>query len=288
MIASIIQGGLGNQMFIYAMARAMALRNHTSAVFNLKYGFANDFQFHRKLELCGLNVKLQEKPVLTFDYKLSRASLFVSRKAGFNIFMPQYKYIKEKKPMRFEPEVKSFKGSEVFLEGYWQSEKYFDDFDSIIRDDFKITMPIPDNVEEELRQWNPEEGNLVFIGVRRYQECKSLADGVLLNEDYYNRAIEIIESKVSSPKFVVFSQQQEWAKSHLKAKSPIYYALPKEGNDSSVHDLYLMTHCHHAIISNSSFYWWGAWLSEAHKRGIVIAPNNFLNKDSVCDKWLKI
>lgn len=288
MIATIIRGGLGNQMFMYAMTRAMALRNKTSAVYNLKDGFERDFAYRRKLELLNFNVHLERKPRVTFDYPFSRYSLYVSKRMGFNVFSPNYRYVKEKTPFRFEPELKECKESNLFLDGYWQSEKYFDDYCDVIRDDFKITMPIAEEVKTELCQWNLGEGNLVFIGVRRYQECKTLSDGVLLDEDYYNNAIKIMESKVSSPRFIVFSQQQEWAKTHLKAKSPIYYASPKEGDNSSVNDLFLMKQCHHAIISNSSFYWWGAWLSKAHEEGIVIAPNNFLNKNSVCDKWLKL
>lgn len=288
MIATILQGGLGNQMFMYAMVRAMALRNGTSAVFNIKDGFAHDYAYHRKLELLNFNIHLERKSRITFEYPFSRYSLYASKNLGFNIFAPSYKFIKEKSPLRFEKELIECKERNLFLEGYWQSEKYFEDFRDVIRDDFIISMPIDDCLKEELRQLKAYNRNLVFIGVRRYQECHSLAEGILLDESYYNKAIELVESKVSSPVFVVFTQQQEWARNHLRSKNNIVFVAPKEGDNSSVKDMYLMTNCNHAIISNSSFYWWGAWLSKANENGIVVAPNNFLNKDSVCDKWLRL
>lgn len=287
MISTIISGGLGNQMFMYAMARAMALRNGTTAVFNLKYGFDRDYTYHRKLELQNFNVKLNVSRRLTFDYPNSRFLLNVSRRAGFNILAPRYKYVKESLPLHFEEDLICMKDKNLFLEGYWQSERYFSDFRDIIRDEFSIIMPIDIDVENELNRIRSIGKDTVFIGVRRYQECSSLPKGVLLDESYYNRAIEIMESKLSNPMFVVFTQDPQWAKAHLKSKSIIMYADSKEGTNSSVKDMYLMTHCRHAIISNSSFYWWGAWLS-TEKDGIVIAPNNFLNRDSVCEKWLKI
>ena len=74
MIATTIRGGLGNQMFIYAATRAMALRNETDMTFNLHYGFEMDYQFHRKLELSHLNVDWGKTNIMaTFDYKQARA-----------------------------------------------------------------------------------------------------------------------------------------------------------------------------------------------------------------------
>lgn len=288
MISAFLRGGLGNQMFIYAMARAMALRNNTQAVFNLSYGFKHDYQFKRKLELTCLNVQLQEKAALTFDYPFGKFAHFASRKFGRNVLAPQYQFVCEEVPFHFQEEMILPHWRNVFLEGYWQSEKYFSDYAELIRKEFEITLPMDDVIENELQEIRSGDYNLVLLGIRRYQECATLKDGVVLDEDYYNRAIQLMESKVSSPKFVVFTQQQEWAKGHIKTKSPIHFVHPKDGAFNSVKDLYLMTHCRHAIISNSSFYWWGAWLSKYHNDGIVIAPQNFLNKDSVCEKWIKI
>lgn len=287
MIATILQGGLGNQMFMYAMVRAMAWRNNTMSVFNKNYGFEHDYTFRRKLELQCLNVCLDEKPIYTFDYSLGRYTQHISKILNRNVLVPNCLYVKEVEPLHFQEELISKEWKNVFLEGYWQSERYFFDYKDRIRKEFVIKMPLEEDVKYELRDFSRDNENLVLVGIRRYQECNNLQAGVLLDEDYYNKAINIIESKIENPKYIVFSQQQEWAKEHFKTKNPICFVKPKEGEFNSIKDLYLMIHCKHAIISNSSYYWWGAWLSKTND-GIVIAPSNFLNKDTVCEKWLKI
>lgn len=287
MIATTLRGGLGNQMFIYAAARAMALRNGTDMTFNLHYGFDIDYQFHRKLELSNLNVDFgKNNKIATFDYKQPRSIRYISRKLGRNVLAPQYKFIIEKEPPFFQKEIFHLQSKNVYLEGYWQSEKYFADFKEQIRKDFTIITEMPDAIEDELSlMWQGTE-NLVFIGIRRYQDCATTTPGMVLEEEYYNKAIQLMESKLTNPKFVVFTQQPEWAKTHIVAHSPIMYATPKESELSTIEDMYLMRHCRHAIISNSSFYWWGAWLSE-YNDGVVVCPTNFNNRDMALDSWIK-
>ena len=288
MIATTIRGGLGNQMFIYANARAMALRSGTEMTFNLHYGFDMDYQFHRKLELSHLNVDWGKTNIMaTFDYKQARAIRFISRKLGRNILLPQYKYIIEQEPPYFQKELVETRSKNVYLEGYWQSEKYFEDYKEQIRKDFQIVTKMSDAVEDELQKMRQGTDNLVFIGIRRYQDCATTAPGMVLEEEYYNKAIRLLESKISNPKFVVFTQQPEWAKSHIVANSLILYASPKEGELSTIEDMYLMQHCRHAIISNSSFYWWGTYLSDFND-GIVVCPSNFINRDMALKKWIEI
>lgn len=292
MIATTLRGGLGNQMFIYAATRAMALRNGTDMTFNLHYGFDVDYQFRRKLELSNLNVDWGKvNNMATFDYKQARVVRFLSRKLGRNILLPQYKFIVEKEPPRFQKELVEERLKNVYLEGYWQSEEYFEDFKNQIREDFKITTKMPDAVEEELRQMQQDTDNLIFIGIRRYQDCVTTAPGMVLEEDYYNKAIQLMESKITNPKFVIFTQQPDWAKAHIVAKNPIMFAKPKEGELSTIEDMYLMQNCRHAIISNSSFYWWGAWLNKNEDK-IVIAPkdwnvNNRIIKPQ-CKNWILV
>lgn len=289
MIASAISGGLGNQMFMYAMARAMALRNEASLAFNIHLGFDSDFLYHRKLEINNLNVQLPQNPIQTFDYKGSKYVRAFSRTIGRNLIYPCSKFIKEKKPSHFQKELLLEKSKNLYLEGYWQSENYFKDYEDIIRNDFQIKKRLSDNIHKEYNTWRSDDSTLIFVGVRRYQECKSTKTGMVLQEDYYNKAIEIIESKISNPKFIIFTQDQKWAESHLKSKSPMVFSLPKEGELSSIEDMFLMTHCDHAIISNSSYYWWGAWLQHSHPNNhIVVASNNFVNKDFVCKSWIQI
>jgi hypothetical protein len=289
MIATTLSGGLGNQMFMYAMVRAMSLRNGTDVAFNTQFGFKNDSLYHRDLELQHFNVQLEESTLQTFDYGVGRYVRVISRKIGRNILHPSSKFIIEQHPLRFQKELLCEKGKNLYLEGYWQSEDYFKDYENVIRNDFKIKTKMPDNIHNELASWRSDGRQLVFVGIRRYQECKSTTPGMVLGEDYYNKAIELMETKLNNPKFIVFTQEREWAKTHVKSSCPIVFAEPKKGDLSTIEDMFLMTQCDHAIISNSSYYWWGAWLQNTDKNNhVVVSSNNFVNQDSVCDNWIII
>lgn len=292
MIATALYGGLGNQMFQYAMVRAMSLRLGCDMAFNSRTGFQLDYDYHRHLELHHFGITLPQCPIVTFDYGIcGRILRKASEVVGRNVVCPWYKmkheHIGSDGRWHFDAATARNRYRNIYIEGYWLSEEYFKDFADVIRDDFSIKTPIPQRVIDELKTWKKDGKTLVFVGVRRYQEVTCLSPEWLLDERYYNSAIAYVESIIPNPKFVVFSQEIEWAKCHLKSKSPMVFATPKSGDLSAIEDLYLMTHCEHAIISNSTFYWWGAWLQKtAQREHIVVCPNNFQNIDSVCKNWI--
>jgi hypothetical protein len=290
MIATTIFGGLGNQMFIYAMVRAMALRNNTEMAFNLNNGFATDHQFHRFLELGHFNLYLPQHTIATFNYNsFGRIIRNISRKIGRNLLSPSYLMVKENQELHFEKDIANLKHKNIYLEGYWQSMKYFKDCEATIRNDFQIRTQIPHDVDTELQKLQKHNRPLVMIGIRRYQECtqKSYLTEHLCNKQYFDKGIEYMRQHLNNPLFVAFSQDREWVKKNL-SYDDVILVKKKDGELSTISDIYLMTHCQHAIISNSSFYWWGAWLQENKNNHLVIAPNNFINADSVCDNWIKL
>lgn len=291
MITATLYGGLGNQMFIYATVKAMALRNNTEMNFNLVSGFRNDYKFHRKLELANFNTQLEiASRIHTFDLGYSYLSKIIKKisyKLGFNVLSPRYKIVLEQQhednKYHFEYKILKKALGDVYLDGYWQSPKYFEDFADEIRNDFQIRVPIDIKIKEELKYWKSFNRPLVFIGVRMYQECKPEYMPEVCPAKYYNDAIDIMKEKLNDPLFIVFSQAHEWCINNINMKDVIF-ATPKNGELSSIEDLYLMSNCDHAIISNSSFYWWGAWLQK--KNNVVIAPTIFHNADQLCDNWI--
>ncbi|WP_455593393.1 alpha-1,2-fucosyltransferase [Bacteroides sp.] len=286
MIVSSLYGGLGNQMFIYAMVKAMSLRNKVPFAFNLKSDFANDYIYKRELALSDFSLKLPESCLLTFDYLGGGYIRSFSRKLGRNVIVPSYRFICETRPCRFEEYLVREENKKVYLEGYWQSDRYFIDYEKEIRQDFVISKNFSEDVYCELKEINSVGENAVMIGVRRYQES-TVAPGGVLDADYYKKAMDLIASKISSPVFFCFSQDPEWVLKNLSGKYPIRMIKIKEGNNRAIDDLFLMINCKHYIISNSSFYWWGAWLSKNQDK-IVVAPNNFVNIDSLPKDWLKL
>lgn len=286
MIATTLFGGLGNQMFIYAAVRAAALRNNTQMAFNLKQGFKDDFQFHRSLELQHFCLDLPEATIETFDMPFGKYLRYISRKIGRNILSPKMRFIKN----REMPKDWICRQDNVYLEGYWASEHYFADFADEIRHDFTIKKEyVTEDLYKELSEIKACGETPVFVGVRRYQECTTLAaipDGGL-GEDagYYKRAMKYIADHIERPVFWVFSQAQDWFRENVDDGSyKVLYAQPKKGADSAIEDMYLMTQCEHAIISFSTYYWWAAWLIKNPQK-MVICPTVYSGRPTCCNGW---
>lgn len=287
MIATTLYGGLGNQMFLYAAVRAAALRNETAMAFNLKQGFIDDVLFQRRLELHHFQLDLPQNAINSFDIPCGKYIRYISRRLRFNILNPRMKFIIETKmPQGWRCESKN-----AYLEGYWGKEFYFSDYAETIRRDFTIKKEyVTTEVRKELDKIISSGSTLVFIGVRRYQECAKITDipkgGLGEGVDYYKRAINHIKNNVKNPVFWVFSQDQQWFKDNIDDGCVrINYAQPKVGPSSAIEDMYLMTQCSHAIISYSTYYWWAAWLINNRDK-IVICPPSYKNNGGVCNGWI--
>ncbi len=169
---------------------------------------------------------------------------------NFNITLPVH------------PESMDFTGYEV-RQGYWQSEKHFKHIEKEVRDEFTLKcIPNPQAIELSLRMRN---SNSVFIHVRRGDYTGPSRNlEMTLPVDYYNRAIDHMRYRLEHPNFFVFSDDIAWVERNI--------ALPRVC--TSVHfkpheDLWLMSQCKHAIIANSSFSWWGAWLNPSTDRQVI-------------------
>ena len=287
MITTTLFGGLGTQMFIYAMTRALSLRNHVPMAFNLTSGFDTDFQYKRHLELKHLNASLPTSTISTFDYPGGRYVKKLSSYMKRNVMLPTMDYIEEATPYHFQQEFVLEKIKNVYLNGYWQSPLYFEDYSDVIRSEFKITAPIPQKVNEELAYLKSYSRPLVMVGIRRYQEVKhsSFLTEHVCGAEFYRKAMDMMSNMIENPLFVVFSQDQNWVKENISKEFDIYIVKEKSGDLASVSDMFLMQHCDAAIISNSTFYWWGAWLANCER---VISTHNFINKDTNCKEWIII
>jgi hypothetical protein len=109
--------------------------------------------------------------------------------------------------------------------------------------------------------------------------------------EYYRGAARLIASQVSSPRFFVFSDEPDWARANLELEGPAVFVThndPERGYE----DMRLMAFCRHHIVANSSFSWWGAWLSNSG--GIVVAPKRWFKanewdaRDLVPERWVRL
>jgi len=296
MITVKLMGGLGNQMFQYAIGRALSLdRNEGLVIDKSYYDLIHKRATKRDYALSYFNLNVNLK-----EYWISNP-MIVSICMRFHQFLIRHipslfpHYVLEH-TLKYDNTQFTNKEGNLYLDGYWQCEKYFSHHAEQIKSDFQIRIP-----QSEINQkWSKVIGNTcsVCLHVRRgdYVTNPDAAKchGVLNGDaglKYYHDAISYITSKVQNPVFFLFSDDYEWVKDNLSVEYPVHY-MDHNGPSEDYEDLRLMTHCKHFIIENSSFSWWGAWLSEYEDK-IVVCPQQWfknpdMETDIICDGWVKI
>ncbi len=176
------------------------------------------------------------------------------------------------------------------VDGYWLTEKYFLDIESSIRSEFTITGEFNDytrQVEEKIKA----AAHPVMLHVRRMDfahDPTMKKNHGTVSPEYYERAIEYVLERVPGATFFVFSDDPEWAKENILPNAPTEYI--GQGAEWNYLDLYLMSQCKHFILANSTFGWWGAWLSKHYRNNITIMPKYMTVKmdtrDLACPGWI--
>ena len=283
MVISRIIGGLGNQMFQYASGRALA--SLKSVEFRLDLRDFNGYLLHNGFELERV-FNISARIASGADYRQVlgwRATPLVLRALRREklSFLRGSKIVVEP-GFSYWPSIVNAP-DDCYLQGYWQSEKYFSHIAPAIRADFSFKIP-PDSRNQELAS-NISQCNAVSLHVRRGDYAASpasLATHGLCPPDYYHQAIRHIAERVAQPTFFVFSDDVAWSKKNIAIEFPCRYVDHNRGSES-YNDMRLMTLCRHHIIANSSFSWWGAWLN-AKPDKIVVAPKKwFANASNVSD-----
>ena len=181
----------------------------------------------------------------------------------------------------------------VYIKGNWQSEKYFRDIESLIRRDFVIGVPPSDKSGKLAR--TIASVNSVSVHFRRgdyASDPKINAIHGVLDLAYYHRSFDLISKKVQNPHLFAFSDDPAWVAENVRTSLPL--TLVASVTDGLVHeDLRLMSLCKHHIVANSSFSWWGAWLSPNPDK-IVMAPKRWFNspdfdtRDLLPENWVQV
>jgi hypothetical protein len=264
-----IIGGIGNQLFSYAAARRLALANQAELVIDDISGFQCDIRYKRQYQLDHFNISSRKATANERLEPFSRFRRFAKRKINQNRRFYNRTYIKQE-GVDFIEDILSIKKPRIlYLEGYWQSERYFKDVEKIIRDDLIIIPPDDEsNIDMSKRIMN---SNSVAIHVRFFDE--PYAEGINnISSLYYARAINKIQKIVPDAHFFIFSDNPESISSYISLQDiNVTYVNQNKGDKYAYADLWLMTMCKHFIIANSTFSWWGAWLAN-NKNKHVIAP----------------
>ncbi|UFH54470.1 alpha-1,2-fucosyltransferase [Spirosoma sp. KNUC1025] len=290
MIISRITSGLGNQLFQYAVARHLALKNKTALYLDLSYyKYQYDTDTPRSFKLGHFSAPyriLQESPL---EYVSKATKLLPNRS------MPPFFLFLKEKHFHFDECVLNAHAQCITLDGFWQSEAYFRESAHTIRRELMLVdTPSPEfaDYEQQIRAALTP----VSIHIRRgdyvnHPEFSKTFGFVGL--DYYEHAIGQMTDKVNYPDFFVFSDDQEWVRQNLPLPDNAVF-VQNTGPDSDVADLVLMSRCRHHIIANSSFSWWGAWLNPNPNK-LVITPKQWYKnkptwntKDLLPSAWMAL
>lgn len=289
-----IIGGIGNQMFQCAAGLALSERLGTELLYDIR--MFDNYKLHNGFELN--RVFLTQKKVAN-DHEIRRIIGWRASKFGKRLMRNRILQRYSCKKYFIEPCFSSrsldLLPKDIYMKGYWQSEKFFRGFEHIVHQHFRYKSTFANEENIKISRALNKSLNSVSIHVRRgdyiLNEKTNFVHGAC-DIDYYKNAMHYIEARINNPEYYIFSDEIEWAEKHLPVKGKKIFINHNNGIDS-FNDMRLMSLCRHNIIANSSFSWWGAWLN-MNKNKIVISPKrwfrneNIRKKGIVPDSWIKL
>ncbi len=268
LIVSQLTGGLGNQLFQYAAGKALAERNGAD--------FALDISSYKKVW----------RPFVLDEFNIT------AKKANrWDIFRAKYfpfgkKFVEPH--FHFFPKFFDIKGN-AYIEGLFQSEKYFKNIKEDIRKEFTPRIPIAEKFPDIAQRITYSEA--VAVAIRRGDYLTKPHLYNILTPEYYKKTIRLMSERVHNPVFFFFSDDIEWVKENIPC--PDNSVFVSDGKMTGPEEFVLMTLCKHNIIANSTFSWWAAWLNKNPEK-IIIAPKKWFTdvlkdtRDVLPDGWIKI
>ncbi len=292
-----LKAGLGNQLFQYAYARARALRSNTDLEIDTSwYNNISSKDTVRTFDLSHYNIQAklhnrQQPAHIQFLKKiLNKVKRDICKENDFTF------YTKYLSPIS--------KNRMLYVEGYFNSEKYFLDYSDTIRKELSLKNPLGQKAveaEEYIKNLIAENKIPVLIHVRRgdYVTNQNAANfhGIKTNT-YYIDAIAKLREKLgtdfSNTIFILASDDVEALRNDIVPvlNNTPYYILSNP-DIKNYEEIHLMSLCSHFIIANSTFSWWGAWLSKNTNK-IVIGPKEWVGNpgiktpDVLPDNWIRI
>jgi hypothetical protein len=311
-IVTRLDGGLGNQMFQYAIGRVLSLdrgvplyvdigsyshystRKYALGVFNISAQIATPKDISIFTPTEGANLKnfvrrlAQKSPTMLVLAVKNLMPHEFSSKLGRRLSPESKHYYRENKEFIYDHTVLA-EQPPLYLDGYWQNEKYFVGHRETILRDFTLRAQLSEKAKTYQNMIQNHAS--VSLHIRRgdyvhVAAARKLYDGVC-DLEYYGRALEFMKQKIPDLSVFVFSDEIAWAKAHLRHEHAIYV----EGC-ADFEEMYLMSCCRHNIIANSSFSWWGAWLN-ANAEKIVVAPRRWHksgddNHTPIPETWMRV
>jgi hypothetical protein len=262
-----VRGGIGNQLFMYAMARRLALKNRVPLYLETESGFNGDF-FRRNYGLDQFHIAGEEVRRARRSQFRRRIAIAVSQMLPF-----RFRWFLREPDEGFESRILSFKVARpTFLEGYWQNERYFADIDAVLRQDLTFSRQHRAANEKLAAEMRATES--VAVHMRQLHGVPSGVDQpsatiASLPAEYYRAAIVAIRERVPRAKLYTFSDSPSHAVLPIGEDDAV--RVGNEGEEAQFEDLWLMSQCRHFVLANSTFGWWGAWLGRT-AQSVIVSP----------------
>ena len=287
-----MSGGLGNQMFQYALYMKL-----TALGKEVKFDDINEYRGERArpimLAVFGIAYPRATWDEITAftDGSMDFRQRLRRRFCGRHVIEYEEQGI-------YDPQVLSF--DSMYLKGAFQSEKYFEDIKEKVRAIYRFPeldqMHLPEKLYEDTTACLSVIEGCEAVGLHMYRSDsrtdEELYEGIC-TEKYYEGAVRFMLDKVKDAKFFVFSNEPKWVKGWVdalvesqitegmdqeeaKAMKERFILMEANTEYTGYLDMLLMSRCKHNIISNSSFSWWSAWLNNNPDK-IVVAPDRWKN-----------
>lgn len=284
-----LNGGIGNQLFQFAFGKNIASQNKIKLKFDTT-PFSADIDRSFKLKFFNIDHGIADNTDLTY---FTKNNTFIKRFFNFfEIAKPfRYKRYYKENGFKFNKNTKKLKSKNLYLEGYWQSEKYFKDISEIIKKEITLKDGLDKKFDDLVEKIKNNVSVSIHFRKSDYLLEKHSSIYSNLDNNYYQKAIEIINKTTKNPLFFIFSDDVNWVKNNIKLPSTSVFV--SNGKNKDYEELILMSKCKNNIIANSTFSWWGAWLNKNSYKTVIAPKNWFKDKntnteDLIPNNWIKI
>lgn len=280
-------GGLGNQMFIYAFARALALAAQRELVLDVD-SFQGDRTYGREFLLDRLRIAGSIKPIapLTRRRRIWRA---ITRRYNHRLPLRYRTMLVEDKMPGFQPKLMAadYRAGDVVVEGYWQTEKYFAHLADRLREELRCEPELDADAQRELALIRAAPVP-VAIGLRFFREVPGFKSGLPAKKQQLLARIGRIFGRRPEVRLFVFTEEPQLVREMLGDEIAYTPITHRPANRDAFQNLFLMNHCAEYLVGVSSYHWWGAWLSRAPQPRIYATQDEIPpNRDYFPDTWTK-
>lgn len=294
MIIVRLLGGLGNQLFQYALGRRLSYARGVPLRFDISFygeGEKRSYQLDQ-FQIDAETISREELQSLSFAFGQNVASR--AYRLTQRVLFPYYRRRRVYEQIRgYDPNILRVSKT-AFLHGYWQTGKYGQPVEHILRKELVLRNglhPVNAKWAEKIRSHCA-----VSVHIRRtdYLDPRWASALHTCGLDYYEQAIQLIRERHPDATFYFFSDDPSWVRQNIHTAANHYYV---ENNDTNRdwETIHLMGLCQHHVIANSTFSWWGAWMGQNPNKTVVAPQKWFVegggvsnNHDIVPDEWIRI